>query len=58
MNVKVIVSARKIIVEILVHVFVRIVSTKKVFLILQRPIVMKLLWILYQQKRQILLQQK
>ena len=35
MNVKIIISAKKIIVRILAHVFVRIVSILKVLLILQ-----------------------
>ena len=51
-NVKNIVSAKKIIVGILAHVFVRIASISKVLLILRSSCVMKLylLWILHQQK--------
>ena len=58
-NVKIIVSAKKIIAGILAHVFVRIASIKNVLLMIQRSRVIKLymLCILYQQKWQILYQQ-
>ena len=51
-NVKIIISAKKIIVGLLAHAFVRKVSIQKVLLILQWLSVMKLylLWIFYQQK--------
>ena len=56
MNVKIMISAKKIIVGILAHIFVRIASIEKILQILQWLHVMKLylLWTLYQQKWQIL----
>ena len=47
-NAKIILNVKKIIVEILAHVFVRIASIKKVLLILQwlRVVKLYLLWIL------------
>ena len=55
-NVKIIISAKRITVGILAHVFVRIASIPKVLLIIQGLSVMTLymLWILDQQKSQIL----
>ena len=49
---KIIVSAKKIVAGILVHIFLRIASIQKVLLIRQLSRVRKLylLWILYQQK--------
>ena len=58
-NVKIIVNAKDIIVGILAHLFLRTASIYRVFLMIQNLCVMKLhmLWILHQQKWQVLYQQ-
>ena len=58
-NVKIIVSEKKIVIGILAHVFMRMVSIQKTMMMIQKLYVLKLymLWIFYQQKLQILLEQ-
>ena len=58
-NVKIIVREKKIVIGILAHVFMRMVSIQKPMMMIQKLYVLKLymLWIFYQQKLQILLEQ-
>ena len=57
-NVKIIVSEKKIVIGILAHVFMRMESIQKPMMMIQKLYVLKLymLWIFYEQKLQILLE--